>query len=115
MAEDPKDSRTNRFKSLKADSIIETKELLRKLELIYHDLHNMPEEEIEKIWPQTSSTKAPKNIKKTEKEFVVSMLLEAYNNIRTQEFFKKRGIDLNDEATRKIIERQVAVHTVGFN
>ncbi len=106
----PKEGRFTHSKSLKTDSILETRALLHKLELLSRYLHNMPEEEIEKLWPQTSSTKAPKSVKKTEKEFLVSLLMEAQNSITTQDFLKKHDIDLNDSRTREIIKQQAQAH-----
>ncbi|MCE3233077.1 MAG: hypothetical protein K0R98_1334 [Rickettsiaceae bacterium] len=104
--ETPKEGRFTRSKNLKTDSILEVRELMHKLERIAHELHNMSEEEREKLWPQTATIKAPKSTKKTEKEFLVSLLAQAHNSITTAEFFKKHDIDINNKHTRELVKKQ---------
>jgi hypothetical protein len=105
-SETPKEGRFTHSKILKADSIAEARDLLRKLEAMARAIHNMTDEEIEKLWPQASSTITPKSVKKTEKQFLISLLAQAQNSIATSNLFKKHNIDINDERTRELLKKQ---------
>jgi hypothetical protein len=109
----PKEGRFSQAKNLKKDLILETRDLLHKLELIYREMRRMPQEEREKFWPQASTTIAYKNVQKAEKEMLIALLTNAQISIQTSELFKKYDIDLSNERTRQLIQQQAQAQTIG--